>query len=1007
MQKKAKTTATGTLLISVLKLSLFIFGLIFVPLLSSAQTECPESTPPKFDPEHEPRTLCQKYSPPGKFPNRFGTSETHYASQIIWNQNNGSDIFTGDIDLVGELIIDQDFTLLNCKVRIWPNVRIRVEADVIFTLDGSKLFCCQDMWQGIDLDYRSTVVSLHVTEIEDAMVAMESPCTATMSIRNTIFNRNTVGIRLGYDGPVPFDPCPTFPVFTQFAGNLFQCNAPLNGTTNGVSLVGVQVFKTNATIGALTSALDTFRNIQFGIRFESQWWGTSVVNRCRFEGVLNDGIYLAQGDLTVNRCQFLNCGYRGINAVTTRGLTVQYSNFNLNDDVAAQLNDTNIYRHIRAAEFALDCNVNINRNFFGCNFTNAAKDENMHAIDLIGSPTMGGGTDFLIEWNDFNIIVDQVTYLGYSTGILLRGEFPTSSSSILQFNNFFVEHPTFQPGDYFLYGITLRDGNKNNVEIYTNRFDSDSWGPFAVAGPEMGIWLDGSMGHGNEVTGNIFEANPATGFSNNYYFGVFPVDFLNTVFCENMLRECEGLMYFKGICMGTQYYGNTHIGGHEALYIQEGYIGEQGTEGGAHFGNKWYDKWLNVIPNHHAYCTPPNLATQSRIWVSDPQSVRNTQGLGYTYFSEYHPADIDPDQDDEWFKHDSTGTIGTTDCVDHIIMSSETDKEIAEGTIEALVQNTTQIWTGKRYLYAKLRQNPDLLDDYAEFVPFLVAEAQTSVGQLYNVEQKIKEALEVPSSIEAQLDQIQNSADQSKEVLFVLDSVLDMSSNTVELTAALEQKLTVLAAVRTQDSLYATLHDGYRTGMLLKLQEALVLNNQVNASTVYEQNEKTVNDIALSSRIFQGNILTATQLAVLKDIAVQCPKIGGHGVYRARGMLSSDCDAEDWDDNNTGCYPLPELAPGQMLENRFSKRPVDLQDDRLIVYPNPAVEGFFVKLPANQCGVVTLTDGLGKTWKELEANAGIEVLYVELGHVPHGVYFCTFTSTSGERQIGKVFVTGK
>lgn len=118
MQKKAKTTATGTLLISVLKLSLFIFGLIFVPLLSSAQTECPESTPPKFDPEHEPRTLCQKYSPPGKFPNRFGTSETHYASQIIWNQNNGSDIFTGDIDLVGELIIDQDFTLLNCKVRI-------------------------------------------------------------------------------------------------------------------------------------------------------------------------------------------------------------------------------------------------------------------------------------------------------------------------------------------------------------------------------------------------------------------------------------------------------------------------------------------------------------------------------------------------------------------------------------------------------------------------------------------------------------------------------------------------------------------------------------------------------------------------------------------------------------------------------------------------------------------------------------------------------------------------
>lgn len=146
--------------------------LLGTPLVLRAQTECPEIAFPKFDPEHEPRTLCQKYSPVGKFPNRFGTNQTYLASQIIWNLNNGNNVFTGDIDLIGELIIDQDLTLLNCKVRIWPNVRIRVNADVTFTLDGSKLFCCQDLWQGIDLDYRSTIVSRNITEIEDAMVAM-------------------------------------------------------------------------------------------------------------------------------------------------------------------------------------------------------------------------------------------------------------------------------------------------------------------------------------------------------------------------------------------------------------------------------------------------------------------------------------------------------------------------------------------------------------------------------------------------------------------------------------------------------------------------------------------------------------------------------------------------------------------------------------------------------------------------------------------------------------------
>lgn len=309
MQKKVKNNTTGTIVPNAIKLTIFLFGLLFVPLRTTAQSACFESTAPKFDPEHEPRTLCQKFSPPVKFPNRFGTTETHFASQIIWNLNNGSDVFTGDIDLVGELVIDQDFTLLNCKVRIWPNVRIRVEADVTFTLDGSKLFCCQDMWQGIDLDYRSIVESRNITEIEDAMVAMESPCTATLSIRNTVFNRNIVGVRFGYDGAIPLDPCPTHPMFTQFSGNTFQCNAPLNGTTDGVSFVGVQVYKTSATIGALTSAQNTFRNIQYGIRFESQLFGASAVNRCRFDGVLNDGIFMAHGNLHVEQCIFLNNGF--------------------------------------------------------------------------------------------------------------------------------------------------------------------------------------------------------------------------------------------------------------------------------------------------------------------------------------------------------------------------------------------------------------------------------------------------------------------------------------------------------------------------------------------------------------------------------------------------------------------------------------------------------------------------------------------------------------------------
>ena len=886
MQKKAKTIATGTTHISVLKLSLFIFGLIFVPLLSSAQTECPESIPPQFDPEHEPRTLCQKYSPPGKFPNRFGTPTTSLASEIIWNLNNGSEIFTGDIDLVGDLVIDQNFTLLNCKVRIWPNVKIRVEADVTFTLDGSKLFCCQDMWQGIDLDYRSTVVSRHVTEIEDAMVAMESPCTATMSIRNTIFNRNTVGIRLGKAGPLPWDPCPSFPMFTQFSSNTFQCNAPLNGTADGVSYVGVQVFKTNATIGALTSVPDTFRNIQFGVRFESQWWGTSVVNRCRFENILNDGIFMAQGNLRVEQCFFRNNGFRGINVEETRGLVAQNNHFNLNDDVAAQASASNIYHHIQAAGFALNCAVNINHNFFVGNFIDIAKEEQLKCIELVGGVSMGGGTSIRIEFNDFNIIdVDVPTGVSYaSDAILLSGEFPLSSSAIIELNTFYLDHPSNAHDDSDLRGISLIDANKNNVSIYSNSFDSDAWGPLSQPSHEFGIFLWGSStGTGNEVSGNTFALNLNTARSNSYIRGITSLDYTGTTFCQNDLRECNSPMFFSGTSMGTQYIRNIHTGCGICLTVQAGYIGEQGIEGGKHNGNEWYDKILR--PEMQAFHFPPQQALNSRIWASTPQSERNPNNQpGYVYFSEYHPADVDPDQMDEWFKEDPTGFPSTDNCIAHLAVSSVTDKAIAGGTINISQLSAAHVWTGKRYLYTKLMRNLALQDDYVEFGAFLTNESQTSVGKLYNVEQKISDGLAVSVNLAAQLTQLKSAEGIAISNLLLADSVLDISTDALALASANNSKNVRLSELHTLDSLYNELNTAYQAALMTKLQEALALNDAIIASSSYEQYEKTVNEIAIRQVLYQNGELTLAQVAILNAIATECPKYAGHGVYRARGL---------------------------------------------------------------------------------------------------------------------------
>ncbi|HAD14921.1 MAG TPA: hypothetical protein DCF33_21040 [Saprospirales bacterium] len=982
-------------------LCLVLFG---APAALNAQSECPEIAFPKFDPEHEPRTLCQKYSPVGKFPNRFGTEQTHFASQIIWNLNNGNNVFSGDIDLIGELIIDQDFTLLNCKVRIWPNVRIRVNADVTFTLDGSKLFCCQDLWQGIDLDYRSTIVSRNITEIEDAMVAMESPCTATLSISNTIFNRNIVGVRLGADGLIGWDPCPSFPVFSQFTGNTFQCNAPINGTQNDISYVGVQVFNTGATVGAFTSVLNNFKNLQFGVRFESQWWGiSSAVNRCRFDQVLNDGIYMLHGNLRVERCTFLNNGFRGVNILETQGLVAQHNYFSCDDGVSAQVSGENLYRHIQIGGFQLDADIDINHNQFLGNFADPAKYEFLRCLEVNGSATMGGGTTFIIDWNNFNITAANGSST-FSHGILLSGELPPSSSTTIEFNHFFVDQVTETTESTYLFGITLNNGNKNEVTLYSNFFKSNAWCEFSDVALDNGIYMIGSMGEANNLTGNIFEFNPNTGFSNSFINGISSTDFLNSIFCDNDLMECTMPMAFSGTSMGTQYFGNTHTGGGHGLHIQDGFIGEQGIEGGPHNANKWYDKWINVILGLGAFHTPHDQAPNSRFYVSTPQSQRDLQNGGYNFFSEYHPADIEPDQMDEWFKEDGTGYPGSSDCLDHLVASTETDKAIAGSTILLTGLGQSHGWTAKRYLYSKLRNNPSLIGDDPSFAPFLSNEAQTSVGRLFAVDQKILEGLNSANALSTQLVNIKANENSAMEQILLADSILNSSTNTTLLASALNTKKQALVTLRTQDSLFNTLNATYEAALMMKLQEALLLNDSITVSNDYEDYEKTVNDIVIRLALFQNGSLTNTQISALEAIAAECPRDGGHGIYRARGLLLG-CNEDVWNDVYPGCYTSDSIPQEQILENTFAPRSAKQSfEGQPFAYPNPASEGVFIRTIPNQNGQMLLQDMRGYVWRSVSFTSSENTKFLSLEGVPAGVFTCIISAENGERHTIKIFV---
>ncbi len=1006
MHKKFKAISTTFAVFHAARRSFFVFGLIFFPLWAQSQTDCAESAMPKFDPDQEQRTLCQKYSPPLKFPNRFGTATTQLASHIISNLNNGNDVFTGDIDLVGDLTIDQDFTLLNCKIRISPNVKITVLAGVTFTLDGSKLFCCQNLWNGIDLIDNSTMVTKNTTEIEDATTAIESLCAANLSIANTTFNRNSIGIHIGSSIPTQV-PCGTISTFTQFSGNLFQCNAPLNGTIDGVSLAGILVKQAVSTIGALTSTMNEFRNLQVGIFYDVEGGATSAVNRCRFRGVLTDGILMKEGSLVVDDCLFYNNGSRGINLEKTRGLVVRRSSFVCDDDAPPQSGPIHSYQHVLAAGFQLAAKVDIHHNYFGGNFLNTEKRERLNCIQMAGSSTMGAGTSITIDFNDFNLYDVEPGGANDNSGIALTGEFPSSSRTLIEANEFYLDHPLPINIDGVngteIVGIKCTGGNKNNVSIFSNMFDSNAWGSFSKEGNERGMLLVGSIGEGNQISGNTFTYSPNTLRSNEFISGIWSIDFANTTYCGNDIKECGAPMSFSGISMGTVFKGNTITGGGTGLRISDGFIGEQGSQGGTHNGNKWYDKWSNVRPSFHAVHFPAPQAVNSRIFAHMPQSEYDTVP-GFTFFSEFHPVRIEPDSMDEWFKEDPTGFPSAVSCLDQIVVVSETDRAIAAGTISLTGLSPAHGWTAKRYLYAKLMHHPETQDDYGEFGPFLSNEVQASVGQLFAVEQKISEGLVLSANLVAQLGQIQANQNLKLQEVLLADSILGASTDASALAAAQNSKKLGLGELQTLVGLYDSLNDTYRTNLVSKLQEALVFNGNVNAAQDYEQYEKTVNDIAIRQVLSQNGVLTAAQVVTLASIADACPKYGGHGVYRARGMLM-DCHTRTWNDEQADCYPARPLVQEQVLEHRSGPR-LDNQQitSQAFAYPNPATDGVYIRTIPNQQGQIALQDMTGKIWRTAEFGQADETKYLDLSNVPAGVYACILKVSTGERQVIKIFV---
>jgi len=148
-------------------------------------------------------------------------------------------------------------------------------------------------------------------------------------------------------------------------------------------------------------------------------------------------------------------------------------------------------------------------------------------------------------------------------------------------------------------------------------------------------------------------------------------------------------------------------------------------------------------------------------------------------------------------------------------------------------------------------------------------------------------------------------------------------------------------------------------------------NAAIGTSEAIEQNQKTVNDIYLTTIGKDEDSFTSDQASALFGIASQCPMIGGNAVFKARSLYSLIDGAQVFDD------PLLCLPYGIVVKSLMEHA-----SNAVSVVPNPA---------SDEASLVLSLETTEPAYLTLHNTVGSEVLRV---FVPKGVVRHSFSTAN-------------
>lgn len=292
-------------------------------------------------------------------------------------------------------------------------------------------------------------------------------------------------------------------------------------------------------------------------------------------------------------------------------------------------------------------------------------------------------------------------------------------------------------------------------------------------------------------------------------------------------------------------------------------------------------------------------------------------------------------------------------------------------------------WLSERYLYAKLRGNPQYVQPGTVFEAFRNQKSTTTVGQFYDINKDIESLFEIAPATQQVLASNYAAIGTKQADLLAIEAQLATATGTSQ-ENLMAQKRALLQEVDVLDGSNKTILNGIQAQRSAAAASVLAANNSIVVPNLYEQNEQAVNAIFLSVVATGTGAFTPAHVQTLTNITDQCPASGGNAVFKARSLLALATETELGYDDDANC------GPSLLIGGNPGAVSMEPSSSNVQMYPNPGKDLLTLKWQdiLGTEGQASLKDLTGRTVmvQAVDLEAGSIVL--DLTRLQAGIYIC-------------------